>query len=93
MRLKQYEINAIKESVKQYDQNAQVYLYGSRIDDTKKGGDIDLLIISDKITNQEIRKIRLKIFEVIGEQKIDIIASPEINTAFVEHAYKNGIRL
>ena len=93
MRLKQYEIDAIKESIKQYDENAQVYLYGSRADNTKKGGDIDLLIISGKIKNREIRKIRLKIFDVIGEQKIDIISSPEINSAFIEHAYKSGIRL
>jgi predicted nucleotidyltransferase len=93
MRLKQLEIDAIKEAVKQYDENAQVFLYGSRIDDTKKGGDIDLLIISDKIKNKEIRKIRLKVFDIIGEQKIDIISSSGINSAFIEHAYKSGIRL
>jgi predicted nucleotidyltransferase len=93
MRLKQYEKDIIKKAVREFDENAQVFLYGSRTDDTKKGGDIDLLIISDKIKNKEIRKIRLKVFNVIGEQKIDIISSPEINSAFIEHAYKSGIRL
>ena len=93
MRLKQYEIEAIKEAINQFDDEAQVYLYGSRVDDKKKGGDIDLLIISKKIKNSEIRKIRLRIFDIIGEQKIDITASPEINSAFLEHAFKSGIRL
>jgi len=93
MRLKQNEIDAIKSAVKFYDVSAQVFLYGSRIDDTKKGGDIDLLILSDKIKNNEIRKIKLKIFDIIGEQKIDIISTASINSAFVEHAYKSGKRL
>ena len=93
MRLKQFEIKAIKEAVKQYDKNAQVFLYGSRVDDNKKGGDIDLLILSGKIKNNEIRKIRLKIFDIIGEQKIDIISSAGLNSTFIEHAYKSGVRL
>ena len=46
MRLKDFEIRAIKEAVRSMDSKAKVYLFGSRVDDTKKGGDIDLLIIS-----------------------------------------------
>ncbi|MFA4922697.1 MAG: nucleotidyltransferase domain-containing protein [Ignavibacteriaceae bacterium] len=93
MRLKEFEIEAIKSSVKKYDENSRVFLFGSRTDDTKKGGDIDILIISDKIKNKEIRKIRLGIFDLIGEQKIDIISSPLLSSAFIEYAYQSGIRL
>ena len=93
MRLKEYEIEAMKSAVKKYDENAQVYLFGSRTDNAKRGGDIDILILSDKIKNKEVRKIRLEIFDLIGEQKIDIISSPSINGAFIEYAYRSGIRL
>lgn len=93
MRLKEIEIEAIKTAVKKYDENAEIYLFGSRTDDTKKGGDIDILIISEKLKNKEIRKIRLEIFDLMGEQKIDIVTAPAINSAFIEYAYRSGIRL
>ncbi|MBU0560983.1 MAG: nucleotidyltransferase domain-containing protein [Bacteroidetes bacterium] len=93
MRLKEYEIEAIKSAAKKYDENAQVYLFGSRTDNAKRGGDIDILLLSDKIKNKEVRKIRLEIFDLIGEQKIDIVTAPTVNSAFIEYAYKSGIRL
>lgn len=93
MRLKTNEIESIKSTILKYDKEAQVYIFGSRTDDTQRGGDIDILIISDKIKNKEIRKIRLELFDFLGEQKIDIISTPEINTAFLEYAYKTGIKI
>jgi predicted nucleotidyltransferase len=93
MRLKETEISVIKSAVKEYDTNAQIILFGSRADDSAKGGDIDLLIISDKIKNREKRKIRLLIFNQMEEQKIDIITASVIKGPFIENAYKRGIRL
>ncbi len=93
MRLNVYEVDTIKKAVHNFDEHAQIILYGSRTDDTKKGGDIDILIISDKIKNKELRKIRLKLYDILGEQKIDIISTPEINSAFLNYAYISGIQL
>ncbi len=38
MRLSYTEIAAIKDTVIRFDYQAEVYLYGSQVDDNKKGG-------------------------------------------------------
>ena len=39
MRLKQREVENITSVIKSLDGHAQIYLFGSRIDDAKRGGD------------------------------------------------------
>ena len=56
MRLKTEEINAIKSTVHNLDQEATVFLFGSRADDSKKGGDIDLLVLSGKLTGGNAKR-------------------------------------
>lgn len=48
MRLKDFERNAIVSAIKERDLAARVFLFGSRVDDTKKGGDIDLLVLLEQ---------------------------------------------
>lgn len=73
MRLNQEEINNLKNSVLLFDRKAKLYLFGSRTDDAKKGGDIDIAIISDVIGLKEKVKIKLNFFNQFEEQKIDIL--------------------
>jgi predicted nucleotidyltransferase len=74
MRLNKSEIAIIKNIINQNVKNAQIYIFGSRIDDTKKGGDIDILIIGDDYKNlRDIRKIKILLKEKLGEQKIDLM--------------------
>ena len=52
-----------------------MFLLGSRVDDLKKGGDIDLFIkISDQ-SNLLTKKIRFlaRVKKILGEQKIDVV--------------------
>lgn len=93
MRLKETEITTIKESINKFDREAKVYLFGSRVYDDKKGGDIDLLILSNKIGNKEKRKIRSMLCDSLGEQKIDIIIADNISKPFVRIAYEEGVKL
>lgn len=46
MRLSNTEVNTIKTAVFELDLHAHIFLFGSRVDDSKRGGDIDLLIES-----------------------------------------------
>lgn len=93
MRLNEYEIKSIKESVKQFDNNARIYLFGSRVDDNKKGGDIDLLIFSDKLTQKDAIKIKNSLWDKIGEQKIDILIVKDTFHPFTRIALKESVRL
>ncbi len=72
MRLTAEEKQAIKSSFKKLLPEAEVFLYGSRTDPKKKGGDIDLLVYIDNKVSLELEsKIYSSIINQIGEQKID----------------------
>ena len=92
MRLSQFEIGAIISIAKKYfGTEVQVFLFGSRVDDDKKGGDIDLFIKNDA---KELLSLETKIqFLVelkiqIGEQKIDVVFDNEITRSKV-HFYES----
>lgn len=65
MRLKQNEINIIKSNILKYIHDAKIILFGSRVYDNKKGGDIDIFV-------ETKQKVSLK-------QQIKILADLEIN--------------
>ena len=73
MRLLKEEINVLKNRLSSLSSKAKIYLFGSRTDDTKKGGDIDLLVVSNKLTKKDMRLLRVDFYEHFGEQKIDIV--------------------
>lgn len=87
MRLSKEEIEVIKKSVLDIDPNAQIKLFGSRTDDNKLGGDIDLLLISDKLTFSDKLTILINIKKYLGERKIDIIL---FNKEDLFHNYINS---
>ncbi len=95
MRLKAFEIEAIKSNIKSFLPKAQVYLFGSRVDDSKRGGDIDLLVHTKKIIEASLqRAIKEKILDQIGEQKLDIIFTDSLESSpFIELAYSKSIKL
>ena len=84
MRLSEKEISAIKNNILNFDEGAKIYLFGSRTNDKAKGGDIDVLVISDKIGFTEKLKIRTGIFKEIEEQKLDLIVKKDFNDVFVK---------
>jgi len=93
LRLNKDEISAIKETVQALDPEARIYLFGSRADDSKRGGDIDLLIMSQTLAREAAGKIRWRLWERIGEQKIDILVARDATDPFVRIALNEGVRL
>ena len=91
MRLRPDEIKAIKEIIQSFDSEAKTWLYGSRTDDSKRGGDIDLLIFSKKINFSDKLKIKSQLYQKIGEQKIDILIARDKKKPFVRIALENAV--
>ncbi len=93
MRLSQEQKGVITEAISSFDPDAEVFLFGSRVDDNKRGGDIDLLVKSKLIGLNERRSIKLKLMDRLGPQKIDIILPSDKNNALVSIAESEGIKL
>ena len=62
-----------------FGDDAHIWLFGSRVDDRKRGGDIDLLVESNEtdVTALMDHKIHflVDLQRRIGEQKIDVVLS------------------
>lgn len=95
MRLQQKEIQAIIRIAKEiYGDGVKVYLFGSRLDDKKRGGDIDLLVRTETGKQGVLARIRMlsRLKQYLGDQKIDIIGDHEDNLV-VREALENGLQL
>ena len=95
MRLNDNDIKAIKNVAKAvFGETAIIWLFGSRTDDHKKGGDIDLFINNVNETTLTLEaKIRflteLKI--KIGDRKIDVVFD-NANTRQKKNFYHSILR-
>ncbi|HNW52298.1 MAG TPA: nucleotidyltransferase domain-containing protein [Prolixibacteraceae bacterium] len=99
MRLNEFEIAAIRTLAKQHFGNeVHVFLFGSRTDDRKRGGDIDLYI-SHPDTRQlnVVHKINFLTDLVlkIGDQKIDVVLEHPVseNSVFVHTIHETSVQL
>ena len=86
VRLTVDEQNAIRQVIHRFDPLACIWLFGSRVDDQARGGDIDLLILSDKLDHSDKMSIRLALYEHIGEQKIDLVIAADDSDPFTRIA-------
>jgi len=94
MRLSNSELNVLKSKLYSLSDRAKLYLFGSRVDDTKKGGDIDLLIIDKTLSKKDLRLLRIDFFKHFGEQKLDIVLdNGELKTPFIKHIFQRAILL
>ena len=93
MRLNKHEQTAIKNTILSFDRNSKIVLFGSRADDTKKGGDIDLLVLSEKLTFDDKLRILSRLYDELGEQKIDLILAKNKSKPFVKIALETGVYL
>lgn len=93
MRLDRLEREALKHALKDFKEN--VFLFGSRLDDRKKGGDVDLIIVPDGKSKfnpfKGSMEIQRRFFSQL-EQSLDVIIYDESNP-FCKEMLKNAQRL
>ncbi len=71
MRISKETIKYFKNSL--LNNSDKLYLFGSRTDDKKLGGDIDICILSsEKYTIQQLDKISINFMKQFGWQKLDL---------------------
>lgn len=95
MRLTEYEIESIYKVFKEVFDNGRIYLFGSRVDNILKGGDIDLYIQTTDNKHIFQKKIQFltKVEKLIGEQKIDVFFEGDGSKMVEIEAKEKGIEM
>lgn len=86
------------EVANQLGADAVVRLFGSRVDDTQRGGDIDLLIEPRKTLASRVQaecRLAARLFIRLGGRKVDVLIKDPHNPtqAIYEQALQHGIIL
>ena len=90
MRLSPLEKKALKTALEGFE--GEVFLFGSRLDPDKRGGDIDILLKPNKKTG--LYKLKTQVaskFERALEQSLDVVIYNEQNV-FCQEVMKNAQR-
>jgi predicted nucleotidyltransferase len=96
MRVSNAFVKFFKEQVLSVDSGARIFLFGSRAKDQLRGGDIDLLVISDHMTFSQKLDILTQLKIKFGDQKIDLSIYSHKNSQadpFVIEVLKEAIEL
>ncbi len=96
MRLSAFERTSITQTAREvFGAETSVYLFGSRVDDSRRGGDIDLYIVCEDISNLFAKKLRFlaKLKLKIEDQKIDVVFNEDPSRPIEQEASKWAIPL
>ena len=95
MRLSADEVRSIREEVRNFDPEAEIYLHGSRTNDSDRGGDIDLLVVSDQLGFRDLLRLRIAILDRIGWQQLDLVLRrhDQLNEPLATVARETGVKL
>ena len=95
MRLSKEEQLAIKGVLSKFDPNGKVYLFGSRLDNLRKGGDIDLLFETDRTLSAKEELLAQYQLELASNVRIDLLVKQKDAPLEPIHsiALTNGVAL
>lgn len=96
MRISRQQADIIKNLARQtFGEPTEVYLFGSRTDDSARGGDIDLYIQPARQDSLFRKRLHLtsQLQRALGDQKIDIVIAREPQRPIDIEARAKGIAL
>ncbi len=97
MRLPETLKSSILKAIEESFGNVEIYLFGSRTDDTKRGGDIDIAIRTD-MTRERFRKHKIVFVSLLMRMgfdlKIDLVQYHDSMDALLKSEIQStGIRI
>ncbi|MBN1552628.1 nucleotidyltransferase domain-containing protein [bacterium] len=90
MRLDKQERKALRHSLRNVD--GDIFLFGSRLHDDRKGGDIDLLVFSKGSPYRISQEIAVNFFKEC-EEKIDVIVMDNSRLTEQQQAFVNTLKM
>lgn len=100
MRLSPKQHQIIVSTLRQhFGKNSRILLFGSRVDDNARGGDIDLYIEPELTDPEQLVTAKLnamaELHRLLGEQKIDLVINRQHTTTLPIHrvAQQTGVAL
>jgi predicted nucleotidyltransferase len=99
MRLEKGELEGIKRAFQEtFLPNDHLWLFGSRVDDAKRGGDIDLYIETSEddpdVVYNKRRRFLVTLFDYIDEQRVDVVVKrPSKHLPIHDEAKETGVLL
>lgn len=99
MRLTTEQIRLIRETANnEFGPSVEVTLFGSRLDDTSRGGDIDLMVtLPDSVSRPALKAARLAVLieRNLGGRRVDVVlVTPEtLPQPIHDIARQQGIRI
>ena len=93
MRISSSEALSMRQAIQARDPSVIVGLFGSMADDNARGGDIDLLIRSKKLTLSDRLDIVCELEDAMGLRKIDLVIDNGRPNSFVRSVESGAIRL
>jgi predicted nucleotidyltransferase len=95
MRIEKSEALAAVSVVRKYlGASAAVWLFGSRVDDAQKGGDVDLYVETDEINLAiHVARARGELADVLGRYVDLVVNNHTKDEAIYEVARSQGVRL
>ena len=94
MRLSAIELKAIRATLAAADPLGRIYLYGSRVDDTRRGGDIDVFLEATRAIDLKTALTLQHRLSSVCDTKVDLlIKTPDQEEMPIHQIARHGIQL
>lgn len=95
MRLNSETVQVLQKIFLQVFGKGELYLFGSRVDDARRGGDIDLYLVADNRDRMGEKRIEFlaQVKRQIGDQRIDLVIDRGTGRPIDKIAMREGLLL
>ena len=94
MRLSQHELQEARSALYEMDPDGHLWLYGSRVNDEARGGDIDLYFESSRqVSMKQKLQLEYRLSSRCGVKVDLLVRNPEEAMQLIHQIAREGVRL